>query len=181
MTTMTATTETLEAVGQSAQALAGKYLTFCLGNESYGLPVIKVREIIRFLAPTHVPQLPEHVEGVINLRGKIIPVINLRRKFGRAAGEATERTCTVVVQIAAASKAGSLIGLVVDGVEEVVQIAAPDIEATPEFGPEADTHHILGMAKVKGAIKTLLNLDRIISPESLEAAAAQFKAAHIAG
>ena len=174
---MTATTETLERIGHPAQALAGKYLTFCLGPESYGLPVIKVREIIRFLAPTHVPQLPEHVEGVINLRGKIIPVINLRRKFGRPAGDATERTCTVVVQIAALSQAVSLIGLVVDGVEEVVQISAQDIEPAPEFGPGTDTHHILGMAKVKGAIKTLLNLDRIISTESLAAATAQFKAA----
>ncbi len=178
MTTMTATTEILERIGHPAPALAGKYLTFCLGAESYGLPVIKVREIIRFLAPTHVPQLPEHVEGVINLRGKIIPVINLRRKFCRPAGAATERTCTVVVQIAAASQAVSLIGLVVDGVEEVVQISAQDIELTPEFGPGTDTQHILGMAKVKGAIKTLLNLDRIISTESLAAATAQSKAAH---
>jgi purine-binding chemotaxis protein CheW len=165
------TTETVEQVGRPAQTLAGKYLTFCLGAESYGLPVIKVREIIRFLAATHVPQLPEHVEGVINLRGKIIPVINLRRKFCLPAVESTERTCTVVVQISLAGKGNSLIGLVVDGVEEVVQISAQDIEGTPEFGPEADTHHILGMAKVKGAIKTLLDLDCIISSEALAAAA----------
>ena len=169
-------TETSERVGHSAQSLAGKYLTFCLGNESYGLPVIKVREIIRFVSATHVPQLPEHVEGVINLRGKIIPVINLRRKFGSATREATERTCTVVVQIGSATT-GSLIGLVVDGVEEVAQVGAQDIEPTPDFGPQADTQHILGMAKVKGMIKTLLDLDRIISKESLAAAITQISTA----
>ena len=173
MTTTTATTEIWEAPGQPAATRAGKYLTFCLGAESYGLPVIKVREIIRFVNPTHVPQLPEHVEGVINLRGKIIPVINLRRKFGLAPVAPTERTCTVVVQIAAPSKAGALIGLVVDGVEEVAQISAQDLEATPDFGPQADTEHILGMAKVKGAIKTLLDLDRVVSSESIIAATAR--------
>lgn len=180
MTTATDTTDILTSSGQPVATLAGKYLTFILGHESYGLPVIKVREIIRFVSATHVPQLPEHVEGVINLRGKIIPVINLRRKFGTAASEATERTCTVVVQIGGAGQHGTLIGLVVDGVEEVVQVGAQDIEPTPEFGPQADTQHILGMAKVKGAIKTLLNLDRIISTESLNATTARLKGMDLA-
>lgn len=179
MTTATDTTDILESSGQPVATLAGKYLTFILGHESYGLPVIKVREIIRFVSATHVPQLPEHVEGVINLRGKIIPVINLRRKFGTTASEATERTCTVVVQIGGAGQHGTLIGLVVDGVEEVVQVGAQDIEPTPEFGPNADTQHILGMAKVKGAIKTLLNLDRIISTESLAATTARLQTAEL--
>lgn len=174
---MTTTTEQFDTSAQSARALAGKYLTFCLGAESYGLPVIKVREIIRFVSPTHVPQMPAHVEGVINLRGKIIPVLNLRRKFGLAPAAPTERTCTVVVKVASDHKTGGLIGLVVDGVEEVVQIGAQDLERTPEFGPQGDTHHILGMAKVKGAIKTLLDLDQIMSTETLDATNLQLEPA----
>jgi purine-binding chemotaxis protein CheW len=171
---MNMTTTEAKSIGaaNSASGLAGKYLTFILGRESYGLPVIKVREIIRFLTPTQVPQMPEYIEGVINLRGKIIPVVNLRRKFGLSAGVVSERTCTVVVQIQSATNPGSLIGLVVDGVEEVVQISAQDIEAAPEFGPATDTDHILGMAKVKGAIKTLLDLDRVIATDFIAATAA---------
>lgn len=177
---MTTTIEKFEPTVRPAQSLAGKYLTFFLGAESYGLPVIKVREIISFLPPTHVPQLPEHVEGVINLRGKIIPVLNLRRKFGLSAGEPSKRTCTVVVQIQSASKSEALIGLVVDGVEEVAQISAADLEPTPEFGPGAATHHILGMAKVKGVIKTLLNLDQVIPFQLNETAACKLDPAALA-
>jgi purine-binding chemotaxis protein CheW len=174
---MTTTSEQFETRSRPASLLAGKYLTFCLGTESYGLPVIKVREIIRFVSPTHVPQMPPHVEGVINLRGKIIPVLNLRRKFGLPPTPVTERTCTVVVKVGAGNQPGGLIGLVVDGVEEVAQISTLDLEAPPDFGPQADTHHILGMAKVKGAIKTLLDLDRIVSTETLDASNLQFEPA----
>lgn len=170
------TTENRER-NAAAQSLAGKYLTFFLGNESYGLPVIKVREIIRFLTPTLVPQMPEHVVGVINLRGKIIPVVNLRLKFGLTARESSERTCTVVVQIKSGVGGKSLIGLVVDGVEEVVQVSAADIETAPEFGPGADTQHILGMAKIKGVIKTLLDLDQIISGSGFAGTDLEFPAA----
>jgi len=167
--TMT-TIDKTKAKTTTAHVLAGKYLTFFLGRESYGLPVIKVREIIRFLVPTHVPQMPDYVVGVINLRGKIIPVVNLRLKFGLAANEASERTCTVVVQTESATNTTSLIGLVVDGVEEVVQVGVQDIEAALEFGPGAETNHIFGIATVKGAIKTLLNLDRVIATELIATA-----------
>jgi purine-binding chemotaxis protein CheW len=167
------TIDRTESKAATAQSLAGKYLTFFLGRESYGLPVIKVREIIRFVVPTHVPQMPEHVVGVINLRGKIIPVVNLRRKFGLSASETSERTCTVVVQIRSIANTTALIGLVVDGVEEVVQVSAQDIETAPEFGPGAETDHILGMAKVKGAIKTLLDLDRVIATDYLAVTTAE--------
>ena len=170
------TIDRAEPKAATAQALAGKYLTFFLGRESYGLPVIKVREIIRFVGPTHVPQMPEHVVGVINLRGKIIPVVNLRRKFGLSASETSERTCTVVVQIRSVANATALIGLVVDGVEEVVQVSAQDIESAPEFGPGTETDHILGMAKVKGAIKTLLDLDRVIATDYLAVTTGQLNA-----
>jgi purine-binding chemotaxis protein CheW len=154
----------------SANTVAGKYLTFLLGHESYGIPVLKIREIIRMTDITPVPQMPAYVRGVINLRGKIIPVADLRAKFGLATVEATERTCIVVVQVAAGGTK-TLMGLVVDDVEEVANIAATDIEEAPDFGIKLDTAYIVGMAKIKGAVKTLLDIDRIVSTEALQIAA----------
>src|SRR5450759_1149400 len=117
-----------------AQKLAGKYLTFTLGHESYGIEVLKVREIIRQTNITAVPQMPAHVRGVINLRGKIIPVIDLRLKFGFAEAASTEQPCIIVVQVKLPDGKASQMGLVVDGVEEVANIAGADIEETPDFG-----------------------------------------------
>jgi len=151
--------------------VAGKYLTFVLGNESYGLQVLKIREIIRLTDITSVPQMPAYVRGVINLRGKIIPVVDLRLKFGLAQAETTERTCIVVVQVAWGSGVKSLMGLVVDDVEEVTNIGSGDIEATPDFGTALDTTDILGMAKVKGKVKTLLDIDKIVTDEAIRQAA----------
>jgi purine-binding chemotaxis protein CheW len=148
-------------------SLAGKYLTVVLANEAYGLAVIKVREIIRFQKITPVPQMPEFVKGVINLRGRVIPVIDLRVKFGLAA-EVAERTCVVVVQIALEAGRNVQMGLVVDSVEEVVNLTAAEIEPTPEFGARIDTSYLLGLAKVKGVVKTLLDIDRVIAPETME-------------
>lgn len=142
--------------------IAGKYLTFALGNESYGISVLKVREIIKLAPITIVPQMPNHVKGVINLRGKIIPVVDLKSKFGLAMSELTERACIIVVQVNTTSHTIIHIGLIVDSVEEVVNIAAADIEETPDFGTGLDTHYILGMAKIKGMVKTLLDIDRIV-------------------
>src|SRR6266545_6005516 len=110
------------------KALAGKYLTFRLGDESYGIAVLKIREIIRLTLITVVPQMPDYIKGVINLRGKVIPVVDLRTKFGLAAAESNERTCIVVVQVELASGTKPFMGLIVDGVEEVAFIAAQDIE-----------------------------------------------------
>ena len=113
-------------------AKAGRYLTFTLGEESYGLPVLKVREIIRLCPITSVPRMPPHVKGVINLRGKVIPVIDLRLKFGLPSIDYTQRTCIIVVQV----KTGStsiLMGIVVDEVSEVLTLTAGDIEDTPDF------------------------------------------------
>jgi purine-binding chemotaxis protein CheW len=146
---------------------AGKYLTFTLQDESYGIDVLKVREIIRLTAITAVPQLPAHVCGVINLRGKIIPVINLRLRFGFPDAERTEQTCIVVVLVKQVDGKSTQMGLVVDGVEEVVNIAATDIEETPNFGAEISTECILGMAKIKGAVKTLLDIDRVLAGSAL--------------
>jgi purine-binding chemotaxis protein CheW len=144
---------------------AGKYLTFVLGQESYGLDVLKIREIIRLVDITAVPQMPDYVRGVINLRGKIVPVVDLRIKFALQHTEATERTCIVVVQVKLPSGVISLMGLIVDAVEEVLNIAEGDIEETPDFGTTIDTDYILGMAKVKGVVKTVLDIDKVVSAD----------------
>ena len=158
------------------QALAGKYLTFRLGDESYGIAVLKIREIIRLTPITAVPQMPAYIKGVINLRGKVIPVVDLRVKFGLAEAESNERTCIVVVQVELASHTKVLMGLMVDAVEEVAYIAAQDIEATPDFGTALDTAYLLGMAKVKDAVKALLDIDKVVAAETIERL--QTKTAH---
>lgn len=147
--------------------LAGKYLTVGLANEAYGIAVLKVREIIRMLKITPVPQLPPYVKGVINLRGRVIPVVDLRVKFGLEAGF-TERTCIVVVQVRPANNQPVQMGLIVDCVEEVVTLTDQEIEPTPEFGCVIDTSYLLGLAKVKGQVKTLLDIDRVVAPEAVQ-------------
>jgi purine-binding chemotaxis protein CheW len=147
-----------------ATAGGGKYLTFVLGREEYGLPVLKVREIIKVMDITHVPQVAAHVLGVINLRGRVIPVIDLRRKFGFAAQDHTERTCIIVAEVAL-TQATVMMGVVVDAVSEVVNVAASEIDAAPDFGVENGTDYILGMAKVKGGVKILLDLDRVLGSD----------------
>lgn len=154
-------------------ALAGKYLTFKLGHESYGVPVLKVREIIRLVEVTPVPRMPEHVKGVINLRGKIIPVVDLHVKFCTAGSAASERTCIVVVQVRGLSTAAIHLGLLVDDVEEVAQIAATDIEEAPEFGAEINTEYILGMAKLKSRVAILLDIDRVLQSDAAELPSAE--------
>lgn len=148
--------------------LAGKYLTFRLDQESYGVAVLKVREIIRLMKITPVPQMPEYVRGVINLRGKVIPVIDLRRKFGLSHKEDTDNTCIVVVHVKLPSGQQSHMGLVVDAVEEVTHIPQSEIENTPDFGTHLATHYLLGMAKIRGNVKTLLDIDRVVSAETME-------------
>ena len=150
----------------SSTSLAGKYLTVVLDNEAYGLNVLKIREIIRLQKITPVPQMPDFVKGVINLRGRVIPVVDLRVKFGLKA-EFTERTCVVVVQVRLSVEQVVQMGLIVDSVEEVVNLTGQDIEPTPEFGAKVDTAYLLGMAKVKGQVKTLLDIDRVVAPETV--------------
>lgn len=152
----------------ATSSLAGKYLTVVLENEAYGIGVLKVREIIRMQKITPVPQMPAFVKGVINLRGRVIPVVDLRVKFGVKA-EFAERTCIVVVQVKLPTEQTVQMGLIVDSVEEVVTLQAGEIEATPEFGAKIDTSYLLGMAKVKGAVKTLLDIDRVVAPETVQA------------
>ena len=151
------------AARQPATDLAGKYLTFQVGDENYGIPVLRTREIIRLSRITPMPQMPAHVRGVINLRGRIIPVVDLRMRFGLPAAADQERTCIVVVQLHLAARGEVAMGLVVDAVEEVANLAAADIEPTPDFATGQDTRHLVGMAKIKGAVKTLLDLDRLLA------------------
>jgi purine-binding chemotaxis protein CheW len=147
-----------------ASGSGGKFLTFTLGNEEYGVPVLKVREIIKVMDITQVPQVPDYVLGVINLRGKVIPVIDLRRKFGFPATEHTERTCIIVVDVEL-SPMRVMMGVVVDSVSEVLNVAEAEMEDTPDFGGRATTDYILGLAKVKGTVKILLDLDRVLGSD----------------
>ena len=149
-------------------SLAGKYLTVVLATEAYGIGVLHVREIIRVQKVTPVPQMPAYVKGVINLRGRVIPVVDLRAKFGLAA-EFTERTCIVVVQVKLVAEQSVQMGLIVDAVEEVANLTAAEIEPTPDFGASISTDYILGMAKVKGQVKTLLDINRVISADTVKA------------
>ena len=154
-----------QAVGVMADK-EGKYLTFALAQEEYGLEILKVREIIGYMDITAVPQTPHHVKGVINLRGKVIPVIDLRLRFGVEERAYNERTCIIVVEII--GTAGTvLIGIVVDAVSEVLNIKAEDIEDAPTFGTHINTEYILGMAKMDGGIKILLDIDRVLNEQDV--------------
>lgn len=145
---------------------AGKYLTFVIGKEEFGVGVLKVREIMGVQDITAVPQTPPYLKGVINLRGKVIPVIDLRLKFGMPSAEYTQRTCIIVVQVRSGSTS-LLMGSVVDEVSEVLTIAAGEIEDTPDFGSNVSTGYILGMAKIKGKVKILLDIDQVLSSQEL--------------
>ena len=145
---------------------SGKYLVFQLDREEFGIRVLKVREIMGVQQITAVPQTPAHIKGVFNLRGKVIPVVDLRLKFGLAQQEYTQRTCIIVVQVQHDSTP-LLMGIVVDGVSEVLNLAAADIEDTPDFGDGAATPYLLGLAKVKGKVKTLLEIDRVLATADL--------------
>lgn len=139
----------------------GKYLTFKMANEEYGLEILKVREIIGMMDITSVPQTPDFVKGVINLRGKVIPVIDLRLKFGMEEKEITEETCTIVVEV------GILTGIVVDTVSEVVVINEEQIEEPPNFGEQQNDSAILGMAKLNNKVIILLDIDHLMRMDEL--------------
>jgi len=140
---------------------AGKYLTFRLDNEEYGLEILKVREIIGLMEITSVPQTPEHIRGVLNLRGKVIPVIDLRLKFGMESTEDTDQTCIVVVEVDFGDRS-VMTGVVVDAVSEVLDIDNEQIEDAPAFGGGVDTDFILGIGKIKNEVKILLDIDKVL-------------------
>jgi len=161
--------EVNEAAVQAADETTekeGKYLTFTLAEEEYGIGILKIKEIIGMMAITTVPQTPDFVKGVINLRGKVIPVVDLRLRFGMGEIDYTERTCIIVVEIKGQSGV-ILIGIVVDSVSEVLNIKGEEIEDTPTFGTKLNTEYILGMAKMDGTVKILLDIDRVLRSEEI--------------
>lgn len=162
-------TEAIETMNQAVENMVdkeGKYLTFALANEEYGIGIMKIKEIIGMQPITSVPNTPDHVRGVINLRGKVIPVVDLRLRFDMEALEHTDRTCIVVVEFGGQS--GTVqIGIVVDAVSEVLNIKGEDIEDTPTLGATLNTDYILGMAKMEGGVKILLDIDHVLKSEDL--------------
>jgi purine-binding chemotaxis protein CheW len=159
-----------ETAAGPAEKVAGKFLTFDLAEEEYGLEILRVREIIGLMEITPVPKTPDYVLGVINLRGKVIPVIDLRLKFGLPYKEPDDRTCVIVVEVATEADTVQM-GIVVDRVNEVVDVKAGEVEPTPSFGVSLDTAFILGMAKVGDKVKILLDIDKVLSTEEVAALA----------
>ncbi len=151
---------------QAAATRAGKYLTFALGNEEYGVGILKVKEIIGIMDITKVPDMPEYAKGVINLRGRVIPIIDLRLKFHMEPKEYDTRTCIIVVEIISGDNEIQ-IGIVVDAVSEVLTISEENTEPPPDFGMPTEKANILGMAKIGGKVKILVDIDRILSREEL--------------
>jgi len=155
---------------ETAKPVPGKYLAFVLGGESYAIGVMHVREIIRPLDVTPVPRMPAYIQGVVNLRGKVVAIFDLRIKFGLPMPESLDRACVIVVQAHSSSGATTQIGLIVDTVEEVVALGAEQLDDTPSFGASLGTEYLTGMARIGSTVKMLLNIDRILEDESGPAA-----------
>ncbi len=152
---------------QNTESIEGKYLTFSLAKEEYGIGILKVREIIGYVPITPIPRTPDYVKGILNLRGQVIPVIDLRLRFSMPAAEVTEQTCIIVAEVAAAGHILHL-GLIVDRVQEVLNINRKDIDSTPQFGDSGVClDFILGIGKVGNAVKILLDIDRIVEADQL--------------
>jgi len=149
-------------MADSAKSISGKYLTFLLGGDHYGVEIMKIKEIIGMIPITTLPGTPPYVKGIINLRGNVIPVIDLRAKFGLAGKNATERTCIVVTEI---SKGEGIVlwGFIVDSVAEVINIPADDIDHAPSFGTAAGRENISGIAKRDKKILILLDIERVLA------------------
>ena len=152
-------------VDRSPTALGGKYLTFFLAGEEYGVEILRVQEIISMMPVTRVPRTPSYIRGVINLRGKVIPIMDLREKFGMSPATEPEQVM-IVVQVA-----GVQIGVVADKVSEVASIAAADIDPTPDFGAEIHTEFLLGLGKSNGRLRLLLDIERVLSTDEVLAIA----------
>ncbi len=146
---------------------AGKYLTFKMGNEEYGIEIMKVFEIIGIMEITPVPRTPKFIRGVINLRGKIIPVVDLRIKFDLPPKSDTERTCIIVVQITRESNQTTM-GIIVDDVSEVLYIGDDQIEPTPSFGANVNTEFIMGVGQINQMVIMLLDIDKILTGGEVE-------------
>lgn len=158
---MTQTTQNTAVVTEDRD-LGGKYLTFVLAEEQYGLEILKVREIMGLMEVTAVPRTPEFVKGVINLRGKVIPVIDLRLKFGLPSVEATDETCIIVVDVGQVE-----MGIIVDKVSEVLDVESEAIEPPPSFGVSVDTDFILGMGKANDNVTILLDIGKVLTGDDV--------------
>ncbi len=159
---MTKTSIASEEIKDAISRKEGKYLTFALGSEEYGLEILKVREIIGYMDITAVPQTQSYVKGLINLRGQVIPVIDLRSKFCMETAEITEQTCIIVVEATQCGHNRST-GIIVDRVQEVLDIDAENIEEAPEFDSSVRIDFILGIGKIGESIKILLDIDKVLS------------------
>ncbi len=143
-----------------------KLLTFSLGSEGYGVSILKVKEIIGMMDITPVPKTPDFVKGVINLRGKIIPVMDLRTKFGMEAQEYDERTCIIVAEVVIKG-VQKLLGVVVDMVSEVITVNDSEIEPPPEYGASNEHNAILGIGKIKDRVVIILDIDEVFQGEEI--------------
>ena len=159
MTTAIATATSTGAVGSRA----GKYLTFFFGKEEYGIQILRVREIIGLMPITDVPRTPDYVRGVVNLRGKVIPIIDLRLRLELAAIDATEETCVIVVQ----GVGDKMVGLIVDKVSEVIDIIQDEVVDAASLGGDVNTGYLLGLGKSEGRVRLLLDIDRVLEGKAL--------------
>lgn len=150
-----------------SSSLEGKYLTFSLGQEVYGIGILKVREIIGYVPITPMPKTPPYIKGVVNLRGQVIPVLDLRLRFEMPAADVTEQTCIIVVEVSLNNRMHHA-GLIVDRVQEVLYVEGKDIEQTPQLGAVVRADFILGIGKADNGIKILLDIDRVVQSDVLE-------------
>jgi purine-binding chemotaxis protein CheW len=141
----------------------GKFLTFVLSEEEYGVEILKVREIMGIMEITPVPQTPDYMKGVINLRGRVIPIVDLRLKFSMPEVERTKETCIIVAEVGTTQ-----VGVIVDSVSEVTDIKGEDIEEAPNFGQDIDTNFIMGLGKTKKKIVILLDIEKVLTTDELK-------------
>ena len=155
-----------KALAETGGTEEQQYLTFTLGGEMFAIEILNIKEIIEYGHLTTVPMMPEFVRGVINLRGRVVPVIDLSVRFGRKATDTTKRTCNVIIEVQAEGETID-IGIVVDAVSEVLEIPASEIEPPPSFGAKIRADFISGMGKVKGEFVIILGLDKVLSVEEM--------------
>ncbi|MBA1275333.1 chemotaxis protein CheW [Stutzerimonas azotifigens] len=156
----------IEKSGQTAPVVPGQYLTFTLGGELFAVGTLSVREIIEYGQLTPVPMMPPSILGVINLRGSVVPVIDLRLRFGESATQISRRTCIIILEVAQ-GQLTQVVGIVVDAVNAVLEITAQDVEPAPRFGARVRSDFILGMGKVDGKLVILLDIGRVLSAEDI--------------
>ncbi len=158
----------LANVADKSSSESGQFLTFVLGGEVFALGILNIKEIIQYGDLTEVPMMPNFIRGVINLRGRVVPVVDLTARFNRGTTSISRRTSIVIIEMEQSDQSESQsIGIVVDAVNEVVEIASADIEPPPSFGAKIRPDFISGMAKKDGRFIIVLNLDRVLSVDEM--------------